>query len=55
MTVFEFDLEIVLVYFCPADGNSSSQEKRLYENLKISGKETEKNFEIPVDNKGRPA
>lgn len=52
-TVFEIDLEIILVYFCPADGSSSSQEKRLDENIKISGKVTEKNFEISVDNKGR--
>ena len=49
--MFEIDLEIILVYFCPADGSSSSQEKELDENIKISGKVTEKNFEIPVDNK----
>ena len=41
-TVFEINLEIILVYFCPADGSSSSQEKRLDENIKISGKVTKK-------------
>jgi aminopeptidase N len=54
--MFEFDLEIVLVYHNTADGNSgSSEEKRLHEKLKISEKETEKSFKIPVDNEGRKA
>jgi aminopeptidase N len=53
--IFEFDLEIVLVYH-NTDGNGGSrEEKRLYEKLKISGKETEKSFPIPVDNEGRKA
>jgi aminopeptidase N len=44
------------VYSNTADGNSgSSEEKRLHEKLKISGKETEKSFKIPVDSKGRKA
>jgi len=39
-----------------ADGSrESSKEKKLHENIKISGKETEKSFKIPVDDKGQIA
>jgi aminopeptidase N len=54
--IFEFDLDIILVYYSTAnDDNGSIKEKRLHESLKISAKETEKSFKIPVDDKGQIA
>ncbi|HEY7572021.1 MAG TPA: M1 family metallopeptidase, partial [Nitrososphaeraceae archaeon] len=50
-TMFEFELEIVLVYKCSTD-DGTTQEKRLHENIKISEKVTEKSLEIPFDDKG---
>ncbi|HEY7081885.1 MAG TPA: M1 family metallopeptidase [Nitrososphaeraceae archaeon] len=50
-TMFEFGLEIVLVYQYSAD-DGTTQEKRLNETIKISEKVTEKSFEIPLDDKG---
>ena len=52
--MFEFDLEIKLVYSNPAyDDGGSRQVKRLDDHINISGKVTEKSFEIPLDEKGR--